>query len=529
MSPLSSARRSLVLLLLVSLSIPVTIAAAAQPQQAPPPGGPPEIRAVWVDAFHAGIRTPEEAAELVEAARLAGLNTLIVQVRRRGDALYASALEPPLDDPNYDPAFDALAHITEVAHRAGLKVHAWINAMPVWRDETPPRDERHVFNRHGPSATGDDRWLTASPDGTLRFPVGFFLDPGHPAAADHLARVYLDIATRYDVDGIHFDYVRYPETEERIPRGAGVGYNAVNLARFQRATGRRDVPPPGDEAWMSWRRAQVTALVRRVYLEAKSAKPHLVVSAALIPWGRPPKDEDDFEEVAPMQRVFQDWQGWLRDGILDLAVPMNYARESDTVVREWFDGWIAFEKRHRHERQLVVGLGAYRNTPADLLAQVARVRAPEGKDRADGVSFFSYAAPQAPPAPPTPPGEPPSLAVPPAAGAGRLSFLASGPGAPFSQPVAVPGMPWIDAPTDGMLAGTVTGGPAQADGAVVRFKRLGGLSWFRRSKKMEADGNGFFGAARLKPGDYRVWRDRADGGRVKVAVTAGRVARVELR
>lgn len=517
--------------LLVGMVAAAAVVASAAAQEAPVTA-PPEIRAVWVDAFHEGIRSPAEAQALVAAASRAGLNTLFVQVRRRGDALYASPHEPPLDDPAFDPAFDALAHIVELAHRAGLKVHAWINAMPLWRDEAPPRDARHVFNRHGASAQGDALWLTAAPDGSMKFPVGYFLDPGHPAAAAHLATVYLDIATRYGVDGIHFDYIRYPETEGPTPvQGAAVGYNAVNLARFQRAHRRSDVPPPGDAQWIAWRRAQVTALVRRVYLEAKAVKPALVVSAALIPWGQPPAADDRFHESAPMQRVFQDWQGWLRDGLLDLAVPMNYARETDDRVRTWFDGWMAFEKRNASGRHLAIGLGAYRNTPAHTIAQVGRARAPEGGHRAQGVSFFSYAVPVTAPPRPDAPAEPPSLAVTPASTPDRLAFLVDGaegaPG-PFAAPARIPPMPWIEQPTEGMLAGLLAGPPAAVDGRTVAFKRTGGFPWFRRAKVMTADGNGFFGVARLRPGTYRVWVAGASGTRVEVRVEAGRVARVDL-
>ena len=131
------------------------------------------------------------------------------------------------------------------------------------------------------------------------------------------------------MDGIHFDYVRYPETDDRLPRGATVGYNPVNLARFQRATGRTDTPAPGDEAWMDWRRDQVTNLVRRVSIEARAINPRIKISAALIPWGQPPSNEKDFEDAAPMQRIFQDWHQWLKDGWLDLGLPMNYATETD--------------------------------------------------------------------------------------------------------------------------------------------------------------------------------------------------------
>ena len=128
-------------LLPVAALLVLTACATVRPQSTPSVHlDPPEIRALWVDAFHAGIRSPEEVERLVDTAAEAHLNTLFVQVRRRGDALYLKGVEPPLDDPAYDPSFDALAAIVEEGHRAGLEVHAWVNAMPTWRDETPPRD-----------------------------------------------------------------------------------------------------------------------------------------------------------------------------------------------------------------------------------------------------------------------------------------------------------------------------------------------------------------------------------------------------
>ena len=143
--------RLLVLLLLV-------LGGAATPS----PAQPPEIRALWVDGFHAGIRSAAEAQQLVTDATRLHVNTLFVQVRRRGDALYASTLEPPLDDPAYDPRFDALALVVREAHAAGIQVHAWINAMPVWRDQAAPRD--HTFARSKLS------WVTIA-DGLPAYPT----------------------------------------------------------------------------------------------------------------------------------------------------------------------------------------------------------------------------------------------------------------------------------------------------------------------------------------------------------------------
>jgi uncharacterized lipoprotein YddW (UPF0748 family) len=493
----------------------------------------PEFRALWVDAFHAGIRSPGEVAALVDAAVRARLNTLFVQVRRRADVLFPGAADPPLDDPAYDPSFDALAAIVDRAHAAGLQVHAWINAAPVWRDEAPPRDERHVFHRHGPSVTGPEAWLTATRDGALKFPVGYFLDLGHPAAADYLAAVYVDVVRRYRVDGIHFDYIRYPETEPALPRGADVGYNATSLERFRRASGRGDVPLPDDAAWSAWRRRQVTDLVRRVSLEAREVNPAIRVSAAVIAWGRPPRDEEEFADVAPMQRVFQDWRGWLRSGWLDLAVPMNYARERDERVRGWFDGWIEWEKRERRDRSLIVGLGAYLNSPEEVLAQAERARQGKGNRVAQGVSFFSYAQPFRPASAATGSGNTgaPAIGAVPA-----LDYLGAGTGARaalFTAAAPVPSMPWIDRPAQGYLLGRVVASSGEGrDGARVRIRRTG---WFRRTLESEADGNGYFGLARLSPGRYRVRVAAPDdnGGdeevTVTVAVTAGRVTRVLLQ
>ena len=485
----------------------------------------PELRALWVDAFHEGIRSPKEADDLIAAARRANINTLIVQVRRRGDALYLKTSEPPLDDPAYDSAFDALAYVVEAGHRAGLQVHAWVNAMPVWRDEAPPKDSRHVFNRHGPQASGEKNWLTSSPGGNHKFPVGYFLDPGHPAAAAYLAEIYLDIVRNYAIDGIHFDYIRYPETEERLPRGAGVGYNAVALERFRRITGRTDTPAPGDEQWMQWRREQVTNLVRRVSIEAKAINPRIKISAALIPWGQPPSGERDFADAAPMQRVFQNWHQWLHDGLLDLGIPMNYATETDTRVREWFNGWIRWEKQHGHGRHLAIGLGAYRNTHAHTLEQIERARAVEN-GRVTGVSFFSYAVPA-----PVPPREAGPTPAAPVAARQRLAFLADGADgrpAAFPRPAPVPLMPWIEQPALGWIAGIVTGATLELrDGVVVKVTRK--RFWpFGNSTLVRTDGNGFFGLTKMKPGRYAVSTRGADGRwRVQeLLVSAGQVARV---
>jgi uncharacterized lipoprotein YddW (UPF0748 family) len=505
--------------------------AVARAQGVTPPCA--EFRAFWIDEFHPGIRTPEEATRLVSEARRANINTLFVQVRGHADALYKQSFEPPYDDPAYDPDFDALENIIEVAHGAGLEVYAWLNATPAWRGPAPPRDPRHVFNVHGPGQTEDADWLTRSPHGGTHFPLGYFLDPGHPAAAAYLAEIYLNIVRHYAVDGIHFDFMRYPETRKHLKRGAPVGYNPVSLDRFRRSMGREDTPAPDDPQWNAWRRQQVTQLVRRIYIEGKAINPQLKVSAAVIAWDKPPISEKDFDETRAMQWMFQDWHGWLKEGILDLAVPMNYALANGPVKRDWFDGWLRWEKRHKHGRALTVGIGAYLNPPAGTLAQIRRVRDTEGVHHADGVSLFSYAALEASRIGVRGPGAQAVLEAKPEEEdrAERVSFLTIGapPEPPaFPQPSEPPEMEWIARPTRGWLAGTArnaSGGAA--DGAVVTVK---GVRWFSRRKRTLADGNGFFGFTQLRPGRYRVRLETRPkrSPEIQVEIAAGRVARVEL-
>lgn len=511
--------RCMILALLLLMPI-ACLQPRAPLRAAAPAGAAPEFRALWVDGFHGGIRSAEEVTQLIGDAKRANVNTLIVQVRRRGDALYAQSFEPPIEDPGYDGKFDGLAAVLEAAHAEGIEVHAWINATPIWRDEAPPKDPRHVYNQHGPAQAGDANWLTRSPKGEFKFPVGYFLDPGNPGAAAYLVEVYLNIVRNYPVDGIHFDYIRYPETEERLERGAGVGYNETSLARFRRATGRTDTPAPSDERFTEWRRQQVTQLVRRIYIEAKALNPHLKVSSATIAWGKPPRSERDFLDLSPGQRIFQDWNGWLKEGILDLAIPMNYAREADSTVRSWFDGWIRFEKQHRHGRQIAVGIGAYLNSKESNLAQLGRVRRPLGTGRVDGMSFFSYSSMYAAQRQ----GASSPLQAPPS---DRFEYLSQGANAPFARQAPVPRMPWVDNPVTGWIAGMAIGPDGKGiDGATVEMRRAG---WplFRRTARTVTDGTGWFGFAGVAPGRYEVRSGQA--AKAMVDVAAGKVGRAELR
>ena len=178
----------------------------------------------------------------------------------------------------------------EQAHKQGIQLHAWLVTFRVFKgnNATPPAG---VVSLH-------PDWISKSFDGKTSGPEGIYLDPGVPEAQDWTVNVYLDLVRNYDVDGIHFDYVRYQQYNW--------GYSDKAVERFNKEMGRTGKPDPADPAWCEWRRERVTEVVRRVYKGTKLIKPNVVVSASLIPWGDCPAD---FKKSDAYAKVYQDSGG----------------------------------------------------------------------------------------------------------------------------------------------------------------------------------------------------------------------------
>jgi uncharacterized lipoprotein YddW (UPF0748 family) len=361
--------------------------------------GPSVVRALWVDAFHDGIKTPAQVERLLADARRANVNTLIVQVRRRGDAYYLDGPEPMAADAQR--GFDALKAVIEAAHSSPnrIEVQAWIPVYPIWssRDRLPS-DPSHPLHRHGSAAPGEENWLLTRDDGETWAGDSYWFDPGHPAVQAYLVDLATDLARRYDLDGLHLDRFRYPEGENV---SAGVrdrrwGYNPVSVARFNAEHGRSGQSEPNDAAWAGFRRERVTELLRQIRESALAQKPGLKLSAAVIPWGRGPSTDAEWTSTAAYAYVFQDWRHWLEAGLLDQAIAMNYFRQSNPAQVAMLDTWLAWQRTRSYGRQVISGLAPYLNEPGESVRQIRRSLAP-GPDgsRLAGVALYSYAVPDA--------------------------------------------------------------------------------------------------------------------------------------
>ncbi len=470
----------------------------------------PELRAFWADGFNDGYKTPEQVDLLLGRLHDAHCNAIFAQMRKGGDAYYASHYEPWANDDT--GRFDALAYLIEHAHamQPRIAVHAWINTCAVGKGMHQP--QHHVAQLH-------PEYLSVNAKNNPDDNEAYKIDPGNPDAADWTFRIYLDVVRHYPVDGIHFDFVRYGR--------ADWGYNPVSVARFQALYRNRsdiaripgsDLPIPKDPTWKQWRRDQVTALVRKVYAHAIALNPNVVVSAAVITWGDGPHQETDwYTKSAAMNRVYQDWRSWLQEGMIDLACPMTYFQAGSAT--QYQVNWSEWIKNHQYKRAATVAIGNWMNTIPDSLALMQIARSPSRKGRLPyGIMLYSYAGTNASvqksasgshkelqyqPEFYNALGQPAAASGPTTVSAGAGDSSAQGPAnsgtPPFPTDVPIPAMDWKTHPRTGIVKGfLLTPALDPIDGAEVTVEGHG------RRWKGRTDGTGFYAAIALPAGDYRV-------------------------
>ena len=333
-----------------------------------------EARALWVSRFDwtspSDPATPAAIDTIVDKAATARFNVLLFQVRGTADALYTPGLEPwsghlnSAGELGYDPGWDPLATMIDRAHTAGLQVHAYVNVYPTWAEETPPISATvpvHPFWTWSwwPN-TGWSDWRHWDQDGPMLLnPNYLWASPGAPPVSDHVVAVAIDIATRYDVDGIHLDYVRYA--------GSQYSCDPFSQDRF----GDTCFSP----GWEDWQRAQVTDLVQRIH---QALPPGVMLSAAVWPvyvdrwgWGVAGGRED----------YYQDSQAWTEAGIVEALYPMLYYWGTDR-----FETLVGDFQAHAAGQSILPGIGAGYADFGDIVTRIQIARA----HKTTGYAIFSY-------------------------------------------------------------------------------------------------------------------------------------------
>lgn len=303
-----------------------------------PPSPKHEIRAVWLTTIggldwpktlatsEAGRRAQkEEFCHILDQLQACHINTVILQTRIRGSVIYPSKIEP------WDicltgafdraPGYDPLAFAIEETHKRGMELHAWIVTVPAFKTANAKKmGKRSLFRTH--------------PELLRRHDGQYYLDPGLPGSSTYLTSLCREIVSNYDVDGIHFDYIRYPEHAESFA-------DAASYRKYGRGKDKR-----------SWRLDNITNMVRNAYKAVKDIKPWVRVSCS--PVGK----YNDLNRYSAMGwsaygTVHQDAQGWLREGIMDMLLPMMYFQG------DHFYPFAADWQENCHGRPVAPGLGIY--------------------------------------------------------------------------------------------------------------------------------------------------------------------------
>jgi len=278
-----------------------------------------EIRAVWLTTL-GGLDWPrtmnpkqqqEDLIRLLDKYKAVGINTVLFQARVRATTTYPSDIEPWTEyltgKVGQSPGYDPLQLVIDECHKRGMQLHAWVVTIPVgkWKQG------------------GTQLIRKKFPKQILRIGDEAYMNPEMPETADYIAQCCKEIVDKYDVDGIHLDYIRYPET-----------------------WGKRSRTKPDE------RRANITRIVQAIHKEVKASKPWVMLSCS--PVGK-------FDNLSrypsggwnARNAVFQDAQGWLKDSLMDALFPMMYFRDNNfyPFVIDW--------QERSYGRFIVPGLGIY--------------------------------------------------------------------------------------------------------------------------------------------------------------------------
>ncbi len=356
----------------------------------------PETRALWVQ--RGSLATPQSIATLVKSARDHGFNTLLVQVRGRGDAYYLGGIEPRATELlRQADDFDPLAAVLEAGHAAGLRVHAWMNVNLISSAAELPSAREHLIYRHPawlmvPRDIGQ-QLAKVEPDspgyvGTLARWTrtqsaeieGLYASPIIPDAADYVDSIVRTLVRRYAVDGIHFDYARYPNDRFDYSRLAIREFRAAVRAHLPESTRRvldaqehEDLfayPDSLPDQWREFRVSRMTALITRLRATVKRERADALVSVAVVP---------DVREAE--RHRLQNWGAWAQTGLVDVVCPMAYSTEASQFAEQ-----VAGARVAAGSRPVWAGIGSYRLSAKETIDNIQIAR----RLGANGIVLFSY-------------------------------------------------------------------------------------------------------------------------------------------
>jgi uncharacterized lipoprotein YddW (UPF0748 family) len=283
--------------------------------------GKPEFRGAWVTRMdwaspNAGqIRS--RITRIMDNAKSAGLNAVLFQVRGDATTLYPSPLEPWSQRVGGEgPGLDPVKFAIEEAHKRGLEFHAYFNPGPCSEEKIGPTDPRHIWFQHC-TAESNPNWLVYEGGKPAAFNEYWWLNLNLPEVQTYIRAAVVDLVARYDVDGVHFDRIRFPSSK--------VSDDPWSKARFD------GIANPLKLSYAEWQRDNITRMLTDIYGATAAIKPAVKFTAAV--WGiydktKLPRGADKKSGYSWTSSGLQDYNqdsiAWTRKGCMDALIPMVY-------------------------------------------------------------------------------------------------------------------------------------------------------------------------------------------------------------
>lgn len=358
---------------------------------------PQEFRGAWIRP--ASIQ-PEQIAKVVQSLKKNHVGNVFLETYFQGETAYPSQVMKEYGLPEQHPQYhggDPIQLWVEAAHKEGIKVHLWTQVFFAG-------NSRENAELYGPILHTYPQWRNVQrPNWNAKNPVisdiepgHYFLDPANPEVRTFLKKLLLEMVSRYDIDGLNLDYIRYPAsaavtksiylettwgyTESARQqfqamiaqeRGAAEAQRLAALKKAGKHIAASQVDPKYPSAdpknltlssplwprWVAWRKAQVSSFVKEVSTSARAIKPNLLISAVVFPSHEP-----------TYAQKLQDYARWTSEGDVQALTPIGLSTNPERMLQQCK----LLKEQVQGKAPIYIGIfGLYnRTSPVELVQQI---------------------------------------------------------------------------------------------------------------------------------------------------------------
>lgn len=334
-----------------------------------------ELKGTWIRPTEKSVQAVQVTLDKIKNT---GINNVFLETYFHGRTIFPSKVMAQYGFEEQNPEFqnfDALAVWIKEAHRRGIKIHVWFESFYVG-NKSPESNPKSILAVK-PQWQNKTRQKADYP-GYVPHPNehnGYFLDPANPEVTEFLLKLIGEITSRYNIDGINVDYVRYPNIAKENYKNQW-GYTPFAREEFMQIY---EIDPveiePKSSMWDNWcdyRRNKISDYVRRIAELVKNR--NILFSAVIFP---------DYK--VSLQTKHQDWVFWLNQKYLDAITPLILTSDDD-LAKSMLE---EIRKKASNNANVYPGLfaGFIESDPEDLLKQIHIIR----KLKLQGIILFDWA------------------------------------------------------------------------------------------------------------------------------------------